>query len=107
MKNKIFLFLLYSYSSFNQASVCPEIDTDYSQNDIKIGGKFENVATWGDCLKKCREKSGCKGWTWISAGGDGYVGLKKNTCLLKTAAGAGRTVLKGFHSGTLACEGKR
>ena len=103
MKNEIFLFLFYS---FIQAFVCPEMDMDYEGNDLD-NGRFKNVATWGDCVKKCRETSGCKGWTWVSAGGDGYNGFEKHTCLLKKVAGANRKELKGFHSGTLYCEGKR
>ena len=87
----------------------------YEGNNVMEGGnpyQILGAPTWEVCMKKCQEHSRCKGWTWVSLGGDGTVvdgkTIKHKTCMLKTVAGGdSRKWLKGFHSGTAYCEGKR
>eukprot|EP00091_Calanus_sinicus_P016697 TRINITY_DN361_c0_g1_i1.p1 TRINITY_DN361_c0_g1~~TRINITY_DN361_c0_g1_i1.p1 ORF type:complete len:191 (-),score=31.02 TRINITY_DN361_c0_g1_i1:162-734(-) len=42
---------------------CPEYNVDYYGNDLGIVSY--KVKKWEDCARECRNRNGCKFWTWI------------------------------------------
>ena len=41
---------------------CPDIGTNTQKKENNTA--YKNVSSWGECAQKCREREGCKYWTW-------------------------------------------
>ena len=55
---------------------------DFQQNDLEKLEAIENVET---CLQKCKDKDGCKAFTYVAAEHTEHTGKAKE-CYLKKAA---------------------
>ena len=83
------------YHTFSDGYQYPEEDIDYPGADV---AGISDVPTWTECSERCREKSECRIWTWVT--GSYWKTSQRHYCYLKKGK-VGRRRNDGVVSGVV------
>ena len=87
-------------TSTSSPITCPEINFDYSGNDIV---HVANVESWTACARQCSQHNDCFAWSWLTPQWKNPPHWRKGCNLKSKKWSKGRKVLNNVISGDKSC----